>query len=45
MRRRRSRRWAAAVDGDWDEFVNGLNDIGLDKVLEMTTVAYQRQYR
>ena len=33
------------IDGDWDEFVNGLQDIGLPKVLEMTTAAYRRQYR
>ena len=33
------------IDGDWDEFVKGLQDIGIDKVLEMTTAAYQRQYR
>ena len=31
--------------GAVDEFVRGLKDIGIDKVLEMTTAAYQRQYR
>ena len=33
------------IDAECDEFVKGLQHIGIDNVLEMTITAYQRQYR
>ena len=33
------------IDADWDAFLKGLEDIGLQKVLDLTTDAYLRQYR
>ena len=33
-----------SLDTDWDAYVSGLQNLGIDRMVELYNTAYQRQY-
>ena len=33
-----------SLDTDWDAYVSGLQNLGIDRIVELYNTAYQRQY-